>query len=290
MTGSVFPDHVVALFGKNTPIASVPKFVSATKAQGDRNWQVPAQTDLPTEAPNGVSWSRAARSGTPHRGTLLPVAAATENVRLGRHRPFLGPCNPLSPMSGHTARVEHRPVKLHQVINNRRMRMKIHSSRWNQRGSLDPIKQSKANLPIIVTRPIGEAVQHGKGGVKIQRQLARGCIIVDADLSGMDSMPLQAFVHDFGEYERSLKCETRRRTQIRLGPAHHAPGTTQDSLDKSPGQLLCCVKHSEFAARRIETTRRRIPRRWTEKYRPIGLPMDPENFSVDVKIERQQAV
>jgi hypothetical protein len=56
MTGSVFPDHVVALFGKNTPIASVPKFVSATKDQGDRNWQVPAQTDLPTEALNGVSW------------------------------------------------------------------------------------------------------------------------------------------------------------------------------------------------------------------------------------------
>ena len=55
MTGSVFPDHVVALFGKNTPIASVPKFVSATKAQDDRNWQVPAQTDLPTEALNGVS-------------------------------------------------------------------------------------------------------------------------------------------------------------------------------------------------------------------------------------------
>lgn len=82
MTGSVFPDHVVALFGKNTPIASVPKFVSATKAQGDRNWQVPAQTDLPTEAPNGVSWSRAARSGTPHRGTFPPFTSIAWSNRL----------------------------------------------------------------------------------------------------------------------------------------------------------------------------------------------------------------
>ena len=75
MTGSVFPDHVVALFGKNTPIASVPKFVSATKAQVDRNWQVPAQTDLPTEALNGVSLVACCRKRNAESWDLTAIPA-----------------------------------------------------------------------------------------------------------------------------------------------------------------------------------------------------------------------
>lgn len=140
--------------------------------------------------------------------------------------------------------------------------------------NVSAIEQGVTDLPVVVSRPIGDAVDFRKGSMEIGRKpLGLAIVIAGADIArhAMVDEPFiielcQAKIARWREH-RPAPCVDKRATDDPLRAPEHR-------LDKRTCEFLCAVKGAVLAGWRVEPVLRRISRCRSKPDRPLSKSMD----------------
>lgn len=187
------------------------------------------------------------------------------------------------------AGVKGRAVEAHKIVDHGWSLVEVQASRRNEVFRVNPVVKRETDLAVVVARPIGQAVNCRKSGVEVERQLPGGTIVIDADLAGVDAMPLKAFVHDLSERQGAANLKTGGRPLVRLPATHDAIGVTQYRLDIGSGKLRRRIQDAILPSRSVKSIGRRSAGFRAKEHWTIRLPMDPHEFGILRQLDRKQS-